>query len=148
MQGLPAHIRLARVRGDAGFGQALEVPGYRFQALVTNLPHNLDALSVWRQHHGRADIDNRIKELWPQLGIKRLCVENFWGTEAMHHLASAAYNLCVLLQRRLGQLEKCERNTRRGRWLGRAAAWSRARGKPTLQFAVPGQAQRTWWRKS
>lgn len=219
VQGLPAHIRLALVRGDAGFGQAsvqdmaqalglkfifvarltqkiqslcrhdaahwqgtqirglevqevkleqpgrrlivvrqrleqrpeaggktlLEVPGYRFQALVTNLPRSVDALSVWRQYNGRADIENRIKELGQQFGIKRLCVDNFWGTEAMHHLAIAAYNLCVLLQRRLGQLEKCELNTLRWRLFGRAAVWSRTRGKPTLKLAVRSQVHRSWW---
>lgn len=132
-------------RPDAGGKTLLEVPGYRFQALVTNLPRSVDALSVWRQYNGRADIENRIKELGQQFGIKRLCVENFWGTEAMHHLAIAAYNLCVLLQRRLGQLEKCELNTLRWRLFGRAAVWSRARGKPTLKLAVRGQAPRTWW---
>ncbi len=132
-------------RPDAGGKTLLEVPGYRFQALVTNLPRSVDALSVWRQYNGRADIENRIKELGQQFGIKRLCVENFWGTEAMHHLAIAAYNLCVLLQRRLGQLEKCELNTLRWRLFGRAAVWSRARGKPTLKLAVRGQASRTWW---
>jgi hypothetical protein len=40
------------------------------------------------------------------------------------HLAIAAYNLCVLLQRRLGQLEKCELNTLRWRLFARAAIWS------------------------
>jgi hypothetical protein len=134
-------------RPDAGGKTLLEVPGYRFQALVTNLPRSVDALSVWRQYNGRADIENRIKELGGQFGIKRLCVENFWGTEAMHHLAIAAYNLCVLLQRRLGQLEKCELNTLRWRLFGRAAVWSRARGKPTLKLAVRGHAHRTWWRE-
>ena len=99
----------------------------------------------WRQYNGRADIENRSKELGQQFGIKRLCIENFWGTEAMHHLAIAAYNLCVLLQRRLGQLEKCELNTLRWRLFGRAAVWSRARGKPTLKLAVRDQAQRSWW---
>jgi hypothetical protein len=132
-------------RPDAGGKTLLEVPGYRFQSLVTNLPRSVDALSVWRQYNGRADIENRIKELGQQFGIKRLCVENFWGTEAMHHLAIAAYNLCVLLQRRLGQLEKCELNTLRWRLFGRAAVWSRARGKPTLKLAVRGQAHRSWW---
>ena len=132
-------------RPQAGGKTLLEVPGYRFQALVTNLPRSVEALSVWRQYNGRADIENRIKELGQQFGIKRLCVENFWGTEAMHHLAIAAYNLCVLLQRRLGQLEKCELNTLRWRLFGRAAVWSRARGKPTLKLAVRGQAPRTWW---
>jgi hypothetical protein len=134
-------------RPDAGGKTLLEVPGYRFQALGTNLPRSVDALSVWRQYNGRADIENRIKELGQQFGIKRLCVENFWGTEAMHHLAIAAYNLCVLLQRRLGQLEKCELNTLRWRLFGRAAVWSRARGKPTLKLAVRGHAHRTWWRE-
>ena len=134
-------------RPDAGGKTLLEVLGYRFQALVTNLPRSLDALSVWRQYNGRADIENRIKELGEQFGIKRLCVDNFWGTEAMHHLAIAAYNLCVLLQRRLGQLEKCELNTLRWRLFGRAAVWSRARGKPTLKLAVRGQAHRAWWRE-
>ena len=132
-------------RPDAGGKTLLEVPGYRFQALGTNLPRSVDALTVWRQYNGRADIENRIKELGQQFGIKRLCVENFWGTEAMHHLAIAAYNLCVLLQRRLGQLEKCELNTLRWRLFGRAAVWSRARGKPTLKLAVWGQAHRNWW---
>jgi Transposase DDE domain group 1 len=134
-------------RPQAGGKTLLDVPGYRFQALVTNLPRSTDPLTVWRWYNGRADLENRIKELGAQFGIKRLCVDNFWGTEAMHHLAIAAYNLCVLLQRRLGQLEKCELNTLRWRLFGRAAVWSRARGKPTLKLAVRGQAQRTWWRE-
>jgi len=134
-------------RPQAGGKTLLEVPGYRFQALVTNLPGSADALSVWRQYNGRADLENRIKELGGQFGIKRLCVDNFWGTEAMHHLAIAAYNLCVLLQRRLGQLEKCELNTLRWRLFGRAAVWSRAHGKPTLKLAVRGNQNRHWWRE-
>lgn len=134
-------------RPQAGGKTLLEVPGYRFQALVTNLPPSVEALSVWRRYNGRAHLENRIKELGDQFGIKRLCVDRFWGTEAMHHLAIAAYNLCVLLQRRLGQLEKCELNTLRWRLFGRAAVWSRARGKPTLKLAVSGRPARAWWRE-
>ena len=134
-------------RPDAGGKTLLEVPGYRFQALVTNLPPNVDALGVWRHYNGRADLENRIRELGEQFGIKRRCVDNFWGTEAMHHLAIAAYNLCVLLQRRLGQLEKCELNTLRWRLFSRAAVWSRTKGKPTLKLAVRDSAHRTWWRE-
>ena len=132
---------------QAGGKTLFELEGYRFQALVTNLPRRVDALGVWRRYNGRADLENRIKELGEQFGIKRLCVENFWGTEAMHHLAIAAYNLCVLLQRRLGQLEKCELNTLRWRLFGRAAVWSYARGKPTLKLAVRGEENRSWWRE-
>jgi Transposase DDE domain group 1 len=134
-------------RPEAGGKTLLDVPGYQFQALVTNLPASAGALNVWRHYNGRADIENRIKELGDQFGIKRLCVNNFWGTEALHHLAIAADNLCVLLQRRLGQLEKCELNTLRWRLFSRAAVWSRARGKATLKLAVRGQPHRTWWRE-
>jgi|KBSSwiStaDraftv2_1062776.scaffolds.fasta_scaffold254960_1 hypothetical protein len=134
-------------RPQAGGKTLLELEGYRFQALVTNLPPSVTALVVWRRYNGRADLENRIKELGEQFGIKRLCVQNFWGTEAMHHLAITAYNLCVLLQRRLGQLENCQLNTLRWRLFRRAAVWSRTGGKPTLKLAVHGDAERRWWRQ-
>lgn len=134
-------------RPEAGGKLLVEVPGYRFQALWTSLPPATDALTVWRRYHGRADIENRIRELGQQFGIKGLTARHFWATEAMHHLAIAAYNLCVLLQRKLGQLEKCELNTLRWRLFGRAAVWSRAQGKPTLKLAVRGEEARAWWRQ-
>ena len=102
---------------------------------------------MWCRYNGRADLENRIKELGGQFGIKRLGVENFWGTEALHHLAIAAYNLCVPLLRRLGQLEKCELNTLRWRLFGRATVWSRAGGNPALKLAVRGAAHRSWRRE-
>ena len=82
-----------------------------------------------------------------QFGIPRLCVQKFWGTEAMHQLAIVAYNLCVLLQRRLGQLEKCELNTLRWKLFGRAAVWSWAQGKPTPKLAVREKEHQVWWRE-
>jgi hypothetical protein len=100
-------------RPQAGGKTLLELAGYRFQALATNLPARVEALGVWRRYQGRADLENRIKEWGEQFGIKRLCVQSFWGTEALPHLAIAAYNLCALLQRRLGQLGQCELNTLR-----------------------------------
>jgi len=136
-----------RERPGAGGKVLVELPGYRFQALVTNLPPSVDALGVWRRYNGRAEIENRIRELGEQFGIKRLCCQSFWATEALHHLAIAAYNLCVLLQRRLGQLAKCELNTLRWRLFARVAVWSRARGKPTLRLAVRGAQARHWWRE-
>lgn len=132
-------------RPQAGGKLLVDTPAYRFQALWTNLPARFSPLQVWRRYNGRADVENRIKELGEQFGIKRLAVKNFWGTEAMHHLAIAAYNLCVLLQRKLGQLEKCELNTLRWRLFARAAVWSKKAGKPTLKFAVRGEEMRAWW---
>jgi len=134
-------------RPEAGGKTLFDLPAYRFQALWTNLPRSVDALGVWRRYLGRADVENRIKELGDQFGIKGLCCQSFWATEAMYHLAITAYNLCVLLQRRLGQLEKVELHTLRWRLFARAAVWSRARGRPTLKLAVRGEDHRSWWRE-
>jgi hypothetical protein len=60
-------------RPQAGGKMLLDLPGYRFQALSTNLPRSVSALGVWQQYNGRADLENRIKELGEQFGIKRLC---------------------------------------------------------------------------
>lgn len=132
-------------RPEAGGKMLLEAPGYRFQALITNLPPALSALAVWRRYNGRAEIENRIKELGEQFAIKRLTCSRFWATEAVHQLAITAYNLCVLLQRRLGQREHCQLQTLRWRLFTKAAVWSRARGKPTLKLAVPRGEHRAWW---
>lgn len=44
--------------------------GYKFQASRTNLPATVPPLKVWRRHNGRAAIENRIKELGAQFGLK------------------------------------------------------------------------------
>ena len=136
--------RIAR-RPEAGGKMLLDVPGYRFQALVTNLPRSMKPLAVWRRYNGRADIENRIKELGDQFGVKRLACRGFWATEALHQMAITAYNLCVLLQRRLGQEGHVQLQTLRWRLFTRAAVWSRAQGKPTLKMAVRCKEQRAWW---
>jgi hypothetical protein len=133
-------------RPQGGGKQLLEVPGYKFQALRTNLPATTSALEVWRRYNGRADIENRIKELGTQFGLKGLCCRSFWATEAACHLAICAYNLCVALQRRLGQPQRAELTTLRWRLFSCAAVFSHAAGKPTLKLAVTTEKRRHWWR--
>ncbi|MBI5381375.1 MAG: transposase [Opitutae bacterium] len=133
-------------RPHAGGKPRLEVPGYKFQALRTNLPPSLSALEVWRRYNGRADIENRIKELGAQFGLKGLCCRSFWATEAACHLAICAYNLCVSLQRRLGQPQRAELTTPRWRLFSCAAVFSHTAGKPTLKLAVATEKRRAWWR--
>lgn len=132
-------------RPSAGGKQLLEVPGYKFQALRTNLPSSVSALEVWRRYNGRADIENRIKELGTQFGLKGLCCRSFWATEAACHLAICAYNLCVGLQRRLEQPQRAELTTLRWRLFACAAVFSHTGGKPTLKLAVATQQKRHWW---
>ena len=123
----------------------LEVPGYKFQALRTNLPPGVSALEVWRRYNGRADIENRIKELGTQFGLKGLCCRSFWATEAACHLSICAYNLCVGLQRRLGQPQRAELTTLPSRLLSCAAVFSHTAGKPTLKLSVATPQRVHWW---
>jgi hypothetical protein len=132
-------------RPHAGGKPLIEVPGYKFQALRTNLPSTVNALDVWRRYNGRADIENRIKELGAQFGLKGLCCRSFWATEAACHLAICAYNLCVGLQRRLGQPQRAELTTLRWRLFSCAAVFSHTAGKPTLKLAVAAEKRRHWW---
>jgi hypothetical protein len=53
-------------RPDAAGKTLIDVSGYRLQALVTNLSRSVSALPVWRRYHGRAEVENRIKELGDQ----------------------------------------------------------------------------------
>jgi hypothetical protein len=132
-------------RPEATGKELLSVPGYRFQALVTNLAASWSVLAIWRRYNGRGDSENRIKELGSQFGIKGFCCKKFWATQAVCQLAIWAYNLCVLLQRELGLLEKVELQTLRWRLFCRAGVMSRAHGQPTLKLAVRGQRERSWW---
>ena len=100
---------------------------------------------MWRRYNGRADIENRIKELGAQFGLKGLCCRSFWATEAACHLAICAYNLCVGLQRRLGQPQRAELTTLRWRLFACAAVFSHTAGKPTLKLAVATKQRRHWW---
>jgi hypothetical protein len=80
----------------------LDVPGYRFQALVTSLPRATHPpLAVWRYYNGRADCENVIKDLHEGFVLRTLCLEKFWRSEAALSLATLTYNLTVLFQRHL-----------------------------------------------
>jgi hypothetical protein len=134
-------------RPEAGGKVLLAVPGYRFNALITNLPRHWSVLAIWRHYNGRSESENRIRELGSQFGIKGFCCQKFAATQAVCQLAIWAYNLCVLLQRELGLREKVQLLTLRWQLFCRAAVWSRAQNQPTLKLAITGQAQREWWQK-
>jgi hypothetical protein len=42
-------------RPEAGGKTLLDIPGYRFQTLVTDLPDSFRPVDVWRRYNGRAD---------------------------------------------------------------------------------------------
>jgi hypothetical protein len=123
----------------------LDVPGYRFQALVTSLPAaSYSALALWRYYNGRSDCENVIKELKEGFALPTLCLENFWATEAALSLATLTYNLSVLFQRHLGWQKKVTIQSLRFWLFLTAGVLSYPRGRTTIKLAVP-KKERAWW---
>jgi Transposase DDE domain group 1 len=75
---------------DAQWGQ------YRYGVLTTNL--KLPALAVWRLYRGRANCENRIKELKYDFAAGSLCMREFWATEAALNVVMLAFNLMSLFR--------------------------------------------------
>lgn len=123
----------------------LEVPGYRFQVLLTSLGSEVPAIEVWRRYNGRAGSENIIKELDAHFALPQLCLNNFWSSEAALSLAVFTYNLCVLFQRHLGWKDQLRAATLRFRLFVTAGIISRTAGVETIRLAVPS-AHRHWWR--
>ena len=69
---------------------------YRFAALVTDL--TLPAVEIWRLYRGRADCENRIKELKYDFAADSFCLQDFWATEASLNVALLAYNFMSLFR--------------------------------------------------
>ncbi len=125
----------------------LDVPGYRFQALVTSLPPAAHPpLAVWRYYNGRADCENVIKELQAGFALPTLCLESFWASEAALSLACLTYNLIVLFERHLGWQHKVSLRNLRFWLFVTAGVLSHPAGKTTIKLAVP-ERERDWWRR-
>ena len=125
----------------------LDVPGYRFQALVTSLPAATHPpLAVWRYYNGRCDCENVIRELREGFALPTLCLEKFWASEAALSLATLTYNLCVLFQRHLGWQQKVTIHSLRFWLFVTAGTLSYPQGKTTIKLAVPVR-ERAWWHR-
>ena len=72
---------------------------YRYNAMVTDL--KLSALEVWRLYRGRANCENRIKELKYDFGADNFNQKDFFATEATLNTVMIAYNLMSLFRKAL-----------------------------------------------
>ncbi len=88
------------IRAAARGRELLQVPGYRFHAVVTTLTALPE--EVWRTYNGRADSENRVKELKRAFGADGFCSRRFSGTEAALRFICLLYNLIGEFQRTLG----------------------------------------------
>jgi len=82
---------LLRERPDAAGRRLFDLPGYTVHAVVTNL--SLAPEEVWRFYNGRADCENRIKELKLDFAADGFCLRSFHGTEAVLQLNGLLFNL-------------------------------------------------------
>jgi hypothetical protein len=78
------------------FANDSDISGWRYGAIVTDL--TLSPLEVWRLYRGRADCENRIKELKYDFALGTLSRNNFWATEAALHWVMLAFNLMSLFR--------------------------------------------------
>jgi hypothetical protein len=69
---------------------------WRFSAIVSDL--DLPAEAIWRTYRGRANCENRIKELKYDFAADSFCLQDFWATEAAMNTVMLAYNLMSLFR--------------------------------------------------
>jgi hypothetical protein len=68
-----------------------------FHAVVTTL--ELSPVDAWRFYNGRADSENRLKELKEDFGADGFCLQSFDGTEAAFRLVCFLFNLMADFKR-------------------------------------------------
>lgn len=78
------------------FEEDIIFKNYRYSCFITNL--NLPARSVYDLYRGRADSENRIKEIKYDFGAESFNVNNFWATEATLNFVMMAYNMMSLFR--------------------------------------------------
>lgn len=74
---------------------------YRYSCYITNL--GLSAQMVWNTYKGRADCENRIKELKADFGFDSFNMQNFAATEAALNFVIIAYNIMSLFKQAILQ---------------------------------------------
>lgn len=131
------------------FADAPDVRAYRYAALVTDL--TLPAQQVWRMYRGRADCENRIKELKYDFGLDSFNAQSFWATEAALHMAMMAYNLMSLFRQAvLKQLSATGKDvqrtlaTLRHQLFAQAGYITQKNKSPTLKLAT-AKLRREWF---
>lgn len=121
----------------------LEVPGYTYAVYVTNL--RLSAAHVRQLYLGRADSENRIKELLEDFAISGFVTQKFWATEAAFRMALCAYNLMSLFRQSvLGKASRHTLSTLRVQCFAIGASLGHSGHKRMLRLGLP-PPRRQWF---
>jgi hypothetical protein len=124
-------------RPDARGRRLIDIPGYTFHTLVTSL--DLPAADVWRFYNGRADSENRLKELKEDFGADGFCLQSFYGTEAAFRLICFLYNLVADFKRHALQDEAVRLSTVRTQLLVRGAILGADGHRSVLRLGLRGR---------
>lgn len=123
-----------------------DLMGWRYGAMITDL--SLPAIEIWRLYRGRADCENRIKELKYDFGLDSFVMRDFWATEAALSVVMLAYNLMsVFRQAVIRQKAHQTLSTLHHKVLAMGAYWGADKEgdqKPTLNLAV-ARKRRPWF---
>lgn len=132
--------------GDRGGKRLLDVPGYRFQALVTSLPASQPPLAVWRDCNGRVDCENvtegTARRLRPAHALPAFVLGDRGGAVAGH--AHLQPQRALPTPSRLAA--KVTIHTLRYWLFVTAGVLSHPQGKTIIKLAVPPR-ERGWWRQ-
>jgi hypothetical protein len=105
-------------------------------------------MEVWRLYRGRADCENRIKELKYDFGLDSFVMRKFWATEAALSVVMLAYNfMSVFRQAVIRQKSHQTLSTLHHKVLAMGAYWGCGKEeseRPTLNLAVARQ-RRPWF---
>lgn len=80
-------------RPAASGRRLIECPGYTYRLFVTSVPYAAEL--VTRMYAGRADSENRIKELKEDLSLDTFCLQSFDATDAAFRTGCVLYNLLM-----------------------------------------------------
>jgi hypothetical protein len=125
------------------FADDPDIQGWRYGAFVTTL--DLPMAEVWRTYRGRADCENRIKELKADFGLDAFNLRDFWATEAALGFAMLAYNLMSLFRQAvLRSRVQHTLSTLHGLVLAIGGSWHKDAGQNRLMLSVP-RRKRAWF---
>jgi hypothetical protein len=80
-------------RPAASGRRLIECPGYTYRVFVTSVPYAAEVVA--RMYAGRADSENRIKELKEDLSLDTFCLQSFDATDAAFRTGCVLYNLLM-----------------------------------------------------
>ena len=115
---------------------------YRYSAYITNQTYG--ATDVWRNYRGRADCENRIKELKQDFGADNFCLKDFWATEASLIFVMIAYNLMSVFRLFVLQ-EKTQKTLATMRYKVFAIGAYFQKSKDTIKLKIALHKKRRKW---